>query len=85
MEFCEKCGALMLPKKLEKKLILKCRECGRRIEYGGDLITAEPSVSGPRGIVPLGQVLIFCCEACLGSYYGNSGNGDLPKLPPRIP
>jgi DNA-directed RNA polymerase subunit M len=28
MEFCEKCGALMLPKKLEKKLILKCRECG---------------------------------------------------------
>lgn len=30
MEFCEKCGALMLPKKEEgRKLpILKCRECG---------------------------------------------------------
>ncbi|MHA1768262.1 MAG: hypothetical protein ACTSV3_00215 [Candidatus Thorarchaeota archaeon] len=30
MEFCEKCGALMLPKRVEgkKKPILKCRECG---------------------------------------------------------
>lgn len=29
MEFCEKCGALMLPKKGEKKkTVLKCRECG---------------------------------------------------------
>ena len=29
MEFCDKCGALMLPKKGEKKTVLKCRECGR--------------------------------------------------------
>ncbi len=30
MEFCEKCGALMLPKKKEdrKKPVLICRECG---------------------------------------------------------
>jgi len=35
MEFCEKCGALMLPKKADpdtekstKTLILECRECG---------------------------------------------------------
>lgn len=33
MEFCEKCGALMLPKKDEaskskKTLVLQCRECG---------------------------------------------------------
>lgn len=29
MEFCEKCGALMLPfKKDSKKTVLKCRECG---------------------------------------------------------
>ncbi|NHI90179.1 MAG: hypothetical protein EAX87_11700 [Candidatus Thorarchaeota archaeon] len=31
MEFCEKCGALMLPKKEEgkkKTITLKCRECG---------------------------------------------------------
>ena len=30
MEFCEKCGALMFPKKEEdqKGIVLKCRECG---------------------------------------------------------
>jgi DNA-directed RNA polymerase subunit M/transcription elongation factor TFIIS len=30
VEFCEKCGALMLPKKEEgqKQPVLKCRECG---------------------------------------------------------
>ncbi|NWF96552.1 MAG: DNA-directed RNA polymerase subunit M [Candidatus Thorarchaeota archaeon] len=28
MEFCEKCGALMLPQKKDGKPILKCRECG---------------------------------------------------------
>ena len=33
MEFCEKCGALMLPKrdetsKVKKTLLLQCRECG---------------------------------------------------------
>ncbi|MFW9847485.1 MAG: DNA-directed RNA polymerase subunit M [Candidatus Thorarchaeota archaeon] len=28
MEFCEKCGALMLPRKKDGKPILKCRECG---------------------------------------------------------
>ena len=30
MEFCEKCGALMFPKKEEdqKEIVLKCRECG---------------------------------------------------------
>ncbi|MHA1906151.1 MAG: DNA-directed RNA polymerase subunit M [Candidatus Thorarchaeota archaeon] len=28
MEFCDKCGAMMLPHKKDKKKILKCRECG---------------------------------------------------------
>lgn len=39
MEFCEKCGAMMLPKKVEgkKKPVLKCRECGHE----------KPMRSGP--------------------------------------
>ncbi len=28
MEFCDKCGALMLPKKVGTKTVLRCRECG---------------------------------------------------------
>ncbi len=35
VEFCEKCGALMLPKRKEgKKPVLKCRECGHEKRIG---------------------------------------------------
>ncbi|NOZ81533.1 MAG: transcription factor S [Candidatus Micrarchaeota archaeon] len=30
MEFCEKCGSLMVPKKTKKSAILECRKCGKR-------------------------------------------------------
>jgi hypothetical protein len=64
---------------------LKCGECRRAIGYGGDLITAEKGVSGPRGVVPLGEKRHFCSEACLSNYYGNSDLSELPSMPPRIP
>jgi hypothetical protein len=64
---------------------LKCNECGKQVEYGGDVITMEKCVSGPRGIVPLGETLIFCCEECVGNYYGASDISELTKMPPRIP
>lgn len=28
MQFCDKCGALMIPVKKDKERVLKCRECG---------------------------------------------------------
>jgi DNA-directed RNA polymerase subunit M len=30
MEFCSKCGGLMIPKKSGNKVILVCRKCGKR-------------------------------------------------------
>ncbi len=63
----------------------KCKECGRSIAYGGDLITAEKGVSGPRGIIPLGEEMVFCSEECLSNYFSNSDVRELPKVPPRIP
>ncbi len=30
MEFCNKCGSLMLPKKTQKSIVLICRKCGHR-------------------------------------------------------
>ena len=30
MEFCEKCGSLMFPKKTEKGISLQCRKCGHK-------------------------------------------------------
>ena len=59
---------------------LECAECHRRIAYGADLITTEPGVYGPRGIVDLGHKLVFCSETCVGLYY--SGNGSESRLAP---
>ena len=64
---------------------LKCSECGKRIDYGGDLLTVEKCVLGPRGIVELGEKLLFCSEKCLRSYYSDTDVSQLPKMPPRIP
>jgi DNA-directed RNA polymerase subunit M len=30
MEFCSKCGGLMIPKKSGSKVVLICRKCGKR-------------------------------------------------------
>ena len=63
----------------------RCKECNKLIDYGGDLIAVEKCVNGPRGRVPLGEILIFCNEECLSNYYCDYDGRELPKLPPRIP
>lgn len=46
MEFCEKCGALMLPTKKQdgKKPVLKCRECGHEKRLGSSEYKVEQKV-----------------------------------------
>lgn len=34
MEFCDKCGTLMIPEKKDGKPILKCGECGHEKKIG---------------------------------------------------
>ncbi|MFQ6010336.1 MAG: transcription factor S [Candidatus Aenigmatarchaeota archaeon] len=44
MEFCDKCGGLLVPKKKGKKAILICRKCGKRktkVDKKGIKITTE--------------------------------------------
>ena len=77
-------GDLNIKRKKDNHKI-KCKECGRDIEYGGDLITIEKCVNGPRGIIPLGEKEVFCNEECLGNFFGNFNGRELPKVPPRIP
>lgn len=64
---------------------LRCNECRKSIEYGADAITAESCVNGPRGLVPLGERLVFCSEECLSSFFSDSNLSDLQSVPPRIP
>jgi DNA-directed RNA polymerase subunit M/transcription elongation factor TFIIS len=54
VEFCEKCGALMLPKRQEKKKrpILKCRECGHERRVGSSKYKVEQRVEhSPREMI----------------------------------
>ena len=71
--------------KQKKTEELKCCECRRKISYGGDVITAQRGVSGPRGVVPLAEELIFCGEECVALYFSSANGTGLPILPPRIP
>ncbi len=64
---------------------LQCNECRKSIGYGGDAITTEVCVSGPRGLVSLGDKLVFCSEECLSSFYSDVDLSNLPKVPPRFP
>ena len=64
---------------------IQCAECEKKIEYGRDVVTVEKGVVGPRGIVPLGEMMTFCSEDCVGRYFDGTPSDDLPKLPPRIP
>jgi DNA-directed RNA polymerase subunit M/transcription elongation factor TFIIS len=41
LEFCEKCGAMMLPKKKNGKTVLVCRECGHEKAAGSDSLKVE--------------------------------------------
>jgi DNA-directed RNA polymerase subunit M/transcription elongation factor TFIIS len=41
LEFCEKCGAMMLPKKKDGKTVLICRECGHEKPAGSGSLKVE--------------------------------------------
>ena len=68
----------------EEQPRLRCQQCRREIALGEDLITVEKGVLGPRGVVPLGNVLIFCSEKHVREYFAN-GNDDVNSIPPRLP
>ena len=64
---------------------LRCENCNRNIDLGEDLITTEKAVSGPRGIVPLGEISLFCNEKCISDYFNGLASDDLPDIHRRIP
>ena len=69
----------------QSKKPLNCNSCQRAIDFGHDLITAEKGVSGPRGIVPLGEIKVFCSEQCVSNYFNGILSDDLPEILRRIP
>ncbi len=69
----------------EKTDVLQCEQCKRRISYGGDVMSVEKCVNGPRGVIPLGEVLRFCCEDCVSKYFRPEPASNLREIAPRIP
>ena len=64
---------------------LRCTECHREIDLGHDVITVEKGVTGPRGVVPLGKVNVFCSGQCVSAYFDGTAASDLPEVPFKIP
>lgn len=61
---------------------MRCSQCRKILDLGVDVITAEKSVIGPRGVVPLGELENFCSEDCLIDFYSDV---NIPRLDRRIP
>ncbi len=70
---------------LSKQKKLRCDNCQVNIDLGVDLIKTEKAVSGPRGIVPLGEILVFCSEGCVSVFFNGTPADDLPEIPRRHP
>ena len=48
---------------------LQCEQCRKEVHFADEFITVEKSVSGPRGVVPLGNVFVFCSDECVAKYF----------------
>lgn len=60
----------------------ECAECHTELQLGVNVLGAQEGVVGPRGFVPLEDMLFFCNEECLKRYFGDA---DLLKVPRKIP
>ena len=69
----------------EKNDALQCDQCKHKISYAGDVISVEKCVNGPRGVIPLGEVMRFCCEDCVSKYFQQEPASNLKEIGQRIP
>ena len=71
----------MVDKSGDEKINI-CTNCKRTLDLGVDALTVQEAVLGPRGIIPLGELLLFCSETCLMDYFDLS---DLVEVQRRVP
>lgn len=61
-------GYLNAPCLNQKMETLECRNCGRELRLGDEVVTVQEGVLGPRGVVPLGEADVFCGQECLDEH-----------------
>ncbi len=49
----------------EQESALTCETCARPLRLGSDAISVQRCVIGPRGIVPIEDLRLFCDDECL--------------------
>jgi hypothetical protein len=64
---------------------LRCDECRGELPLGGDVISVQRAVHGPRGVIPLGEVLTFCSDKCVSRFFDHQSSDELPDVSWRIP
>jgi len=71
--------------KLKEREKVECNACGQAMEYGAEGVQVQHIICGPRGLIPLGQAFVFCCDSCHEQYFeisdpstGNRGEENLP-------
>ncbi len=67
---------------MEETKQLTCADCKKPLRLGVDVITLEHGVIGPRSVVPLQDIELFCSDACLEK---SVEANDIEHLPRRIP
>lgn len=67
---------------MEDEIQRRCAECDRPLRLGVDVITLEHGVIGPRDVVPLQDVQLFCGDDCLKKSVEDT---EVEHLPRRIP
>ena len=64
---------------------LQCQECRKEIQFGKEFTTTEKSVVGPRGVVPLGHVIVLCSNECVAKYFADQNGGEVSDVNFRQP
>ncbi len=61
---------------------MQCANCRKPLSLGVDVISVQHGVIGPRGVVPLDEPRLYCCESCAGA---DLDEDPEMKRPRRIP
>lgn len=43
---------------------MQCANCRKLLTMGLDVLSVQSGVIGPRGVVPLDEPQLYCCESC---------------------
>lgn len=57
---------------------MECGYCRRTLALGRDALGLQKGVLGPRGFVPLEEMVLFCSELCLRAYFNSSDEERVP-------